>query len=68
MKHALEILEKELVKLQTPDYKIGVDDDEDIYSAVGSMRQTSDIKLALKYLYQIKNNTEELMKISYLWK
>lgn len=64
MKYAIEILENELKKLQTP---IENEDDEDIYSAVGDMRKTTDIKLALKYLNQLKDNTKEVMKISYLW-
>ncbi len=65
MKFALEILQEELNKLNQPNKS---DDEDDIYDAVIHMRKTTDLKLAIKYLNQIKDNTEELKKIDYLWK
>lgn len=57
MTHAIELLEAELKKLQTP---LREDEEEDLIDAVIGMRNTADIKLALKILNEFLNNSKIL--------
>ena len=57
MKHAIELLEAELNKLQTP---LQEDEEEDYIGAIIGMRNESDIKLALKILKEFIENSKIL--------
>ncbi len=60
MRYALGLLEEQLEKLSTPNE---CDDEDDIYDAVIYMRQTTDLKLAIKILKQQIANSEEIYNI-----
>lgn len=57
MTYAIEILEKELAKLNQP---LKEDEEEDYLDAVINFRATSDIKIALKILNEFKTNSKLL--------
>jgi|GEM_PF-3916295 len=57
LEHAIELLEKELQRLNTP---LNEDEEEDYIGTIINMRNTSDIKLALKVLKEFLENSKIL--------
>jgi len=57
LEHAIEVLEKELQRLNTP---LNEDEEEDYIGTIINMRNTSDIKLALKVLKEFLENSKIL--------
>jgi len=57
MRHAIELLEAELKKLQTP---LLEDEEEDYIGAIIGMRNEADVKIALKILKEFIENSKIL--------
>lgn len=60
MKYAIETLERELEKLNTPSGRDFDDDEEDLVGAVIHFRKTTSIRLGIKLLKQMVENTKEI--------
>ena len=63
MNYAIEILKKEIERINLPSDN---DEDDDIYDAVINMRENIELKMAIKVLNTVKNLSDELKEIT--WK